>query len=103
MKMDGMLSGIRVLDSTTAVAMPTAMHILADMGAEVIKIETPTREEAGRRDESFQYLHHSKKSMTIKPESPRWRPALQRPGRQERRSGREQPRRNPGPPGRGLQ
>ena len=70
MKMDGMLSGIRVLDSTTAVAMPTAMHILADMGAEVIKIETPTREESGRRDESFQYLHHSKKSMTINLKAP---------------------------------
>ncbi len=70
MEMDGMLTGIRVLDSTTAVAMPTAMHILADMGAEVIKIETPTREEAGRRDDGFLYLQHSKKSVTINLKAP---------------------------------
>ena len=70
MEMDGMLSGLRVLDSTTAVAMPTAMHILADMGAEVIKIESHTREESGSRDDGFQYLQHGKLSVTINLKAP---------------------------------
>lgn len=65
MQIDGMLSGVRVLDSTTNVAMPTAMHILADMGAEVIKIEGHTREESSNRDGPFQFLQHGKLGVTI--------------------------------------
>ncbi|MCZ6535382.1 MAG: CoA transferase, partial [Chloroflexi bacterium] len=46
----GPLAGLRIIDSTTMVAMPTGLHIMADMGAEVIKVETHTlfRTEAAR-------------------------------------------------------
>ena len=36
------LAGLRIIDWTTVLAMPTAMHIMADMGAEVIKLESHT-------------------------------------------------------------
>ena len=77
--MSGALEGVRIIDSTTMVAMPTALHIMADMGAEVIKVDSHTlfRTEGGvfpenepgerhwDRDGSFNTLQRSKVGVTL--------------------------------------
>src|SRR5664279_2092153 len=65
------LSHIRVLDLTRVRAGPTCCRILADFGADVIKIEAPAGVDpnegmSGSRDGSDMLnLHRNKRSMTL--------------------------------------
>ena len=66
------LSRFKVLDLTAVRAGPSAVRVLADWGADVIKIEPPTTLEgnhrsvlAGRHDPDFQNLHRNKRSITL--------------------------------------
>ena len=70
--MRGPLEHIRVLDLTIARAGPIAVRLLADWGADVIKIEPPSRKDAqgnsvtgGRRGPDEQNLHRNKRSLAI--------------------------------------
>jgi crotonobetainyl-CoA:carnitine CoA-transferase CaiB-like acyl-CoA transferase len=80
------LGGVRVLDLTHAWAGPFATQLLADYGAEVIKIETcerpdmlrfstlppgETRPDAYNRSGWFQYLGRNKLSLTLDLKHPR--------------------------------
>ncbi len=70
------LTGIRVLDLTRVRAGPTAVRMLADFGADVIKIESPpgvdpNESMGGPRDGSdFQNLHRNKRAMTLNLKKP---------------------------------
>lgn len=78
-KTEGPLSGIRVLELTHAWAGPYCGMMLADMGAEVLKIESPRQQPEARggypyaNGESviFMMLHRNKKSVTIDLKHPR--------------------------------
>ena len=70
--MKGPLEHVRVLDLTIARAGPMAVRLLADWGADVIKIEPPPRKDAqgnsvtgGRRGPDEQNLHRNKRSLAI--------------------------------------
>ena len=59
--MTGTLDGIRIVDLTTVILGPWATQMLGDMGADVIKIETPggdtTRQLGPRRNEGMASLY----------------------------------------------
>lgn len=72
-KKKGLLSGVKVLDLTRVLAGPYCCMMLADMGADVIKIEMPGRGDDARKNapivngESayFMNLNRNKRGMTL--------------------------------------
>jgi crotonobetainyl-CoA:carnitine CoA-transferase CaiB-like acyl-CoA transferase len=69
--MNGALAGIRVVEAASYVTGPFAAQLLADMGAEVVKIEEPKRGDPfrgwGERNyaATFCSLNRNKKSITL--------------------------------------
>ena len=69
----GPLTGIRVIDLTINVLGPVATQILGDMGAEVIKVETPSGDpmrqigvsNTGTLGPFFQTTNRNKKSIIL--------------------------------------
>ncbi|MFC4261139.1 CaiB/BaiF CoA transferase family protein [Marinobacter lacisalsi] len=84
--MTGPLEGIRIIDLTMMVSGPLATMMLADQGAEVIKIENPaggdfTRSAANRQGDvsaSFLNNNRNKKSVALNLKEPAGRDALLR-------------------------
>ncbi len=79
----GILSGIKVLDMTQVIAGPAASHLLAEMGAEVIKIElAPTGDryrffiQMKNRGTAFVRLNRGKKSLCMNLRTPEARRIL---------------------------
>lgn len=72
-KENGALSGIRVLDLTRVLAGPYSTMILADLGAEVIKLEIPGKGDdtrqfgpfIGKESSYFMNLNRNKKGITL--------------------------------------
>ena len=81
----GPLSGIRVLDFTQVIAGPFGCMMLADLGAEVIKIEPPGGEQwrviapfMPGESKTFQSLNRGKRSLVLKLDDPRGREVVHR-------------------------
>jgi crotonobetainyl-CoA:carnitine CoA-transferase CaiB-like acyl-CoA transferase len=81
----GPLAGLRVLDLTEHMAGPFCTMILADMGAEVWKLERPGKGDSSRamgdgqeRNPFFRYINRNKKSVTLDFKPPAGREAFLR-------------------------
>ena len=76
--MPGPLDGIRIIDFTTMIAGPYGTMILADQGADVIKVEAPARSDHARRagygqrhfTAAFVNNNRNKRSISVDAKSP---------------------------------
>src|SRR5687768_13297411 len=82
---DAALDGVRVLALEQAAAGPFATHLLADMGAEVIKVERPGGDVIRGWDSvvdglstGFVWLNRNKKSVVVDASLPGGREVLRR-------------------------
>ena len=76
----GPLQGLKVLDLTEHMAGPFCTMILADMGAEVLKLERPGKGDSSRamgdgseRNPYFRYINRNKKGITLDYKQPEGR------------------------------
>jgi len=79
-KEEGLLHGLRVLDLTEHMGGPFCTMILADMGAEVLKLERPGKGDSVRawgdgseRNAYFRYINRNKKGITLDYKQPEGR------------------------------
>src|SRR5437899_12602947 len=84
-RLTGCFAGLRVLDFSTTIAGPHCTRMLADMGAEVIKIETAEGETMRTRpplrndcSTAFGQLNVGKKSFVLDLKSPKGVEAVRR-------------------------
>ncbi len=75
---DGLLEGIRVVDFSMYVAGPLAGEILADLGAEVIKVEPPQGEAMRGAAYAVAACQRGKRSLAIDITAPEARPVVHR-------------------------
>jgi len=82
---DGPLSGVRIVDFSGYVAGPFCTMLLADMGADVIKVEPPRGEQWRHQDpfapgmsQSFMALNRNKRSIVINLKEPNGRAMAQK-------------------------
>jgi crotonobetainyl-CoA:carnitine CoA-transferase CaiB-like acyl-CoA transferase len=66
----GATAGLRVLDLTEGLAGPLATMVLADFGAEVVRVDDPSAEDSGQQEPSYLLLNRGKKSVGLDLQSP---------------------------------
>lgn len=79
------LAGLRVLDASSVVMGPYAARLLADLGAEVIKVEPPggdTLRKAGQGGAMFAHLNRNKRAIVLDLKSSKGRDELLRLARE---------------------
>ncbi|HWX49343.1 MAG TPA: CoA transferase [Roseomonas sp.] len=77
----GALDGLRVIDATTVVMGPYATRLLADQGAEVLKVEPPggdVMRRAGQGGAMFAQLNRNKRGVMLDLKAPAGQAALRR-------------------------
>src|SRR5687768_16842339 len=82
---NGPLHGIRVLEFSQIVAAPTCGYLLADLGADVVKVEPPGGEQTRRtaavvpnEGKGYQALNRGKRSLIVEMHDPRGQQIIQR-------------------------